>query len=396
MAEMGGPGAVGESAACDQVSVLRAEEPAAKGAAANHQEVVGPPGKGVGLEIPSALWQKRTQRRAEDGPGLQIIVGVRYEGEAVLATRSWPLQRASGLQSRSCNPALPQHAGATATWRDCLAASGYSTGCVIGRSQLNHGFSVISVTKGERTFAAKLTDEGVDEGILRSTLKREHAVLSRLHHRGIVSAVALVEAAGGCGMVMERCSGVQLTSLLPSGSVLCCKGRHAVVERILDAVSYLHAQHVAHTDLHAANVMVSCPAASRTGGPAAAPEVKIIDFGSARDTAAEGGDLAAGLDSHISPGIRPPESARGVLNPCACDVFEVGLLAAGLVVGRSLTTGAVVKRGTLAIPEGFLRLTATGRAHMAAMLSPLPEKRPEARTCLASLPPSCGWWVADA
>ncbi|CAK0804117.1 unnamed protein product [Prorocentrum cordatum] len=276
-----------------------------------------------------------------DVPGFGISAGPRRHDENDSPTStsstaasypafddSWPLQKLQGARSctslqsrRGCRVALPRRRE-EADCCDCFALHGYSAGCVIGRSQLNRGFSVVSVTKGGATFAAKVTDEGVGEGILRDTLKREHEILSGLDHNGIVRAVALIEATVGCGMVMEYCSGSLLESHLPAGSMLCCVGRHAVLERILDAVAYLHGQQVAHRDLHAENVMVDLPAVRRAGAPPAAPGVKIIDFGSARLVAAEGGDQASQLDSDISPGIKPPECTWDVPRPFACDVFQ--------------------------------------------------------------------------
>mmetsp|Transcript_72256 Transcript_72256/g.204800 ORF Transcript_72256/g.204800 Transcript_72256/m.204800 type:complete len:373 (-) Transcript_72256:672-1790(-) len=280
-------------------------------------------------------------------------------------------------------------------YRQVLLERGYSLGAILGRSGANQGFTVVVVEREGRRCAAKGTDEHEKCGVLNAILRGEYEILRDLSHPGVVRAEELIEGTGGCAMVMELCRGVCVERLMPKGTALSGIGRHAAIGALLEAVAYLHGKRVAHRDLHALNVMVDAEALDRgaVGRPAAAGAVKIVDFGSAlRSNASQ--DLAAvgGLGGTASPDILPPERGSSGDCPCACDVFAVGLLAAGLVVGRPLLSADVVCGGILRIPESSpVAISDLGTDHLHLMLSLSPEARPPARACAESLPPAESW-----
>lgn len=275
-----------------------------------------------------------------------------------------------------------------------LSARGYVVGDAIGRSHVNGGFKVVVAQRGERRFAVKLAHESAEQGILIETLRNEYGVLRRLAHAGVVCAEELVEAANGCAVVMELCGGSRLDLLMHRGSALDGRGRHAALGAILDSVSYLHGMQVAHLDLHGKNVMVDAAPAS-AGGAAAVGSVKLVDFGSARALAPGAADQRVDSLDDLMRAILPPECVSGEdgASPPACDVFAVGLLAAGLAAGRPWFTAEVVGMSTpeVSIPDGAVELSSAGRAHLHSMLSLSPDRRPNAKACFESLPPFECW-----
>jgi serine/threonine protein kinase len=279
-------------------------------------------------------------------------------------------------------------------YRQALLERGYSLGSVLGRSSANQSFTVVAAEKEGRRFAAKGTSEHEKCGVLTATLRREYDILRDLSHPGIVHAEELIECTGGCAMVMELCRGVCVERLMPKGTTLSGLGRHAVLGALLDAVAYLHREQIAHRDLHALNVVVDTQTLNlgTAGGLNVGGAVKILDFGSAwRITV--GGDSSAicRFGDMASLDILPPERGSNGDCPFACDVFAVGLLAAGLAVGRPLLSADVVRREVLRVPERCLAIGELGIEHLHLMLSLSPETRPPAFACAESLPPADSW-----
>ncbi|CAK0893056.1 unnamed protein product [Prorocentrum cordatum] len=308
-------------------------------------------------------------------------------------TRSFPtrgaLARRRGFVGSGIQLRMP---GPVQGWREVLCARGYRVDGVIGRSRANRGFSVVLVRKGGQSFAAKGTNEAIQDGILNTTLQREYRVLRRLCHPGVVRAESLIHTARGRAIVMEYCPGRELASLLPRHSRLSEKGRYSVLEGVLDAVSYLHAQWVAHRDLHGHNVMVDCgePGA---GSSVDAQGVRIVDFGSAQDMAVEAHGGVSEL-ADLTSEILPPEVSLGLACPFGCDVFAAGLLAASLCAGQVVVTKDVANEGLLEGAGDFLRLSTAGQAHLRSMLAPQPDDRPAARESYERLPPVAAFFAA--
>lgn len=287
------------------------------------------------------------------------------------------------LQRRGRRSSTLSVPGAKQDYREALRDEGYDVGATIGRSRVNRGFSVVVARKDGRLFAAKSTAECAGAGVLAATLRHEFDILRRLSHPGLVGAEAFVDAAAGCAMVMELCPGVCLEQLMPQGSVVCGHGRHAVLGQILGAVAYLHGQQVAHRDIHALNVMADL----RAGG--GDPSVKILDFGSARvGPEAFGGAGELGDLEDVNPEILPPACAT-VASARDLDVFAVGLLAVGMLVGRPAVTAHVFTSEAVSVPDGFLVLTSAGKRHLISMLAL--ESRPAAQECQTALPSSDRW-----
>lgn len=285
-------------------------------------------------------------------------------------------------QTKLCGLLLPMVAGHRPSVRQLLQAKGYTTGAVIGRSN-NRGFEVVVAQEGGRRFAAKMTHEDERDGVLGNFLQSEYEILCGLRHPCVVEPVQLVQGVGSA-LVMELCSGSTLRALLPQDGALSAVGRREVLGGILDALAYLHRCGVAHRDMHSKNVLVDASDCD-------APKVKIVDFGSAVKVE-NPSHAAAGLED-AEQRIMPPECG-GENTLFACDVFAVGLLAAGLVSCRPIFTADVVRSGRLTLPPGPIRLSTAGSRHMESLLAVPPEERPGAEASLAALPGSRVWAAA--
>eukprot|EP00927_Polykrikos_kofoidii_P061615 TRINITY_DN56450_c0_g1_i1.p1 TRINITY_DN56450_c0_g1~~TRINITY_DN56450_c0_g1_i1.p1 ORF type:complete len:410 (-),score=49.39 TRINITY_DN56450_c0_g1_i1:48-1148(-) len=240
---------------------------------------------------------------------------------------------ASGIVFLSTGGSIcKQHVGKgnhkSSIW-DKLESGGYKKGPVIGDSG-NRCFHVRSYHNSEKVIAVKITDEHRDDGVLHQHLRREYDILSKLSHPNIVAVERFVDSFDGCAVVMEVCPGRHLGRYV-SLDYACfswAKRRDVLVE-VLGGITYLHAQHVCHGDVHPGNVVVDLDMA-RGVGVTVIHCVKLIDFGSSYHASSDS-------TSHLydmNPRISPADNCRNIFQ---LDMFATGLLVLGLVTRRVTT-----------------------------------------------------------
>jgi serine/threonine protein kinase len=275
---------------------------------------------------------------------------------------------------------------------------------VIGRSA-NGSCKVISASEhGGGKVAIKCVCEAKGEGVLDTVLRNEFELLRDLTHSSIVRARTFVECAEACGLVMELCSGTTLarftTAQWGQGTLVeMMDERRFVMREIISAVSYLHEKRIAHRDLHSGNIMVSSPAEDR-----GEPRVKIVDFGSARrvaDAGELGSDAASGMMflDDVDRRILPPPQCLAREDMLTCDMFALGLLAAGLALQRQILTKHVCKGDELSLPpcsNEDLPLSSRATWFLLALLNFNPTSRISSLGALDELPAAHEWFKMSA
>ncbi|XP_040377736.1 mitogen-activated protein kinase kinase 9-like [Oryza brachyantha] len=139
-----------------------------------------------------------------------------------------------------------------------------------------------------------------------------------------------------CHSVLPTASGdvALLLELADGGSVDAVVGRRGafpeaavaeVAAQALSALAYLHARRVVHLDVKPANLLAS------TAG-----EIKVADFGIAKVLPRAGDHCASyvGTAAYMSPERFDPEAHGGHYDPCAADVWSLGVTLLELLVGR--------------------------------------------------------------
>lgn len=202
-------------------------------------------------------------------------------------------------------------------------------------------------------------------------LQREAALSRKLSHPAIVAVLDAGLQAGQAWLAMERVRGVDLGRYtqpqrrLPEDLVLRIGAKVAV------ALAHAHAHGVVHRDLKPANVIVDL----------AADQVKLADFGVARDTDAS--NTRTGL-SLGTPAYMAPEQLAGEPATAASDAYALGVMLFELLSSRrphQADTLGDLLRATATQPPATLRalrpdLPAPAAAAVEALLASKPADRP--------------------
>src|SRR5574341_965044 len=194
--------------------------------------------------------------------------------------------------------------------------------------------------KLQRKVAVKALHDRRLDAESRVRFLREARALSQLRHPHICLIHDYVEEAGRDYLVLELIEGRSLKDAIAGrpDAAACMR----IAEQLVDVLSATHAQGIIHRDLKPSNVMLT-----------PSGDVKVLDFGLARDTREDEATAELGVD------VRPdadrdenyaitklgvllgtlsymsPEQARGEALTTASDIYSCGLVLQELFTGQS-------------------------------------------------------------
>jgi serine/threonine protein kinase len=187
-------------------------------------------------------------------------------------------------------------------------------------------------SKGGRLVAIKVLSESSADLEVGQQLRREASLCVRLNHPAIVQVRGFVEDHGVAALVFEYVHGVALGRLLrflaANGARLPDRAAWHVVERVLSALAYAHAQRdddknpapIVHRDVSPSNVLVDWSG-----------DVKLTDFGMAKMLGVSPSTRLGLVKGTF--GCMAPEQARGEPVDERADVYAGALLAWRLATG---------------------------------------------------------------
>lgn len=263
-------------------------------------------------------------------------------------------------------------------------------------------------TRLGRRVAVKLLTSPMtrNEDAVRRFTQEAHAA-SALNHPNIVTVHDIGECDGERFLVMEWIAGETMRAV--------ARKRMAVLEmlpafaQMARAIRAAHAAGITHRDLKPENIML------REDG-----YVKVLDFGLARLSAAEGSASEATMTQHTVPGqllgtmrYMSPEQTRGEAAGPASDIFSLGLVihelasgqypfAAGNMMGYLHAINSQTAPALEGVPEGLAALVtrmlakdARGRPSAAEVADAMTAmERGNAPLRPAKAAASSGFWIA--
>ena len=135
-----------------------------------------------------------------------------------------------------------------------------------------------------RAVAVKVMNRREIDGHARlvQLLEREINISLRLCHPGIVQLLDVIFESESVLLVLELCEGGDLLTSVQTSGALNIREARGVLRQCIEAMSYCHAQQIYHRDLKPENICI-VRGDSRESAAAGVGDVKIADFGLAKD-----------------------------------------------------------------------------------------------------------------
>ena len=237
---------------------------------------------------------------------------------------------------------------------------------------------------GERLALKLIHSGGVDPKILLERFRREVSVASRIGHPGIVRVQdAGQEANGDIYVVMELLRGRDLHHYMHD-EAFELRGGVFVLRSALEPLAAAHSAGIVHRDLKPQNIFLH---KSQEG-----LQIKILDFGIARDLEAEEGltatNVSLGTPQYISP--EQATQARQVGPPA--DIWAIGVTLYQMIAGHPPFDGNtafnVLRAACEEAPPELRPSTALGERLVTvveACLRKAPDERPRDARQLAQM-----------
>ena len=199
----------------------------------------------------------------------------------------------------------------------------YRVETLISRGGMASIFRGVQVTSG-RVVAIKVPHPELECDVLFfDRFHREADIGRKLEHPGVVKVLPNDHSDRVC-MVMEWVEGRPLRDVLDQEQKIAPERARAITLRICDALDYIHSHGIVHRDLKPDNVMID-----------GADNIKLIDFGIARDAAARRLTFARLTKAMGTPDYVSPEQVKGKRGDAQSDIYALGVILFEMVTGQT-------------------------------------------------------------
>ncbi len=201
----------------------------------------------------------------------------------------------------------------------------------VGRGGMGAVYEATDLRLDRRVAVKFMLGHRTDHETQTSRFMREARMAARLSHPNVVAIYDYGAAAGtGPYLVMELARGATLRAEIDRAGRLPLDVVATCFDQILDGISAAHALGIVHRDLKPDNVLVA-----RADGSL---QIKILDFGLAKQRTAEDDATRAGLTLEGAvvgtPGYMAPEQLAGLDVDERTDLFAVGIMVVEALTGR--------------------------------------------------------------
>jgi len=194
---------------------------------------------------------------------------------------------------------------------------------IIGGELGTGGFSIVkectSKKDGEK-YAVKIIEKKALKDDIK-LLKREIDIMRKVAHKNILTLHEIFEDDDKVYIVMELVIGSELFDRIVEKGYYSERNAMNIVSQILDAVAYLHSEHIAHRDLKPENLLCS--------GTGDNEIVKIADFGLSKIQSDEDRlHTSCGTPGYVAPEVLLSETYNE-----SVDMWGIGIITYILLAG---------------------------------------------------------------
>lgn len=180
---------------------------------------------------------------------------------------------------------------------------------------------------GENVAIKIIPKKGVHEMLL-DRLRQEFEIHRGLDHPNVVKMHEHFEDCDYFYMVTELAEGGDLFSFLEKSAEVSEASIRTLMQQLLQAVAYLHANKIVHRDIKMDNMVLS----NKPGdGPLT---VKVIDFGVSKNLSQSNSCTIVGTRPYLAPEIALVEAGKADNYDNACDLWSCGVVMYALASHR--------------------------------------------------------------
>ncbi len=253
--------------------------------------------------------------------------------------------RLSGSSGRAAARRLSESSGRPTSLDPGLLIAHYRITQRVGGGGMGVVYEAEDVRLGRRVALKFLPEHLLEDPQAIERFQREARAASALNHPNICTVYDVGEHDRLYYIAMELLEGSTVRSIIQQGAATLKRVVRWGVQ-ITDALASAHDKGIVHRDLKPTNIFVTFR-----------DDVKILDFGLAKITLAQGASTDERATELTQPGMQlgtiaymSPEQARGEVVDARSDLFSVGMVLYELLTGKSPFPGdtpAVITDGIM-------------------------------------------------
>ena len=198
------------------------------------------------------------------------------------------------------------------TISNILKKHGYTLDKLIGKGNTSECYLIDNPQFGQKQFVCKIIDlvrkDGNQHSIEAAT--KEIQILSQMDHPNIIRCYDYFQEDNTLFAVLEYCKNGNMADLILSHNPIEYSKLHDFSIQLVDAVSFLHLNNIAHLDITPANILFT-----------EYDKLKLSSFGNSIQ-------IQKGEKTNLKVGtkyFRAPEIGNGFYDPFYADIFSLGI-----------------------------------------------------------------------